>query len=82
MWILCNDCGITSNVYFHIIGHKCSGCGSYNTRSTSPPSQSRRAEPRPQTEMLSGTIESGVGASVGSLPEQMGRTLAAEMSAE
>lgn len=82
VWILCNDCGTTSDVYYHVIGHKCSGCGSYNTRSTCPPSQSRRAEPRPSMEMLSGAIGSSVASSVGTLPDQMGRTLAAEMSAE
>ncbi|KAK9124120.1 hypothetical protein Sjap_013722 [Stephania japonica] len=32
VWILCNDCGITSEVNFHIIAHKCPGCKSYNTR--------------------------------------------------
>ncbi|GBG70275.1 hypothetical protein CBR_g6402 [Chara braunii] len=30
--ILCNDCSARSNVNFHILGHKCSTCGSYNTR--------------------------------------------------
>jgi RING finger/CHY zinc finger protein 1 len=30
--ILCNDCHRESNVKFHIIGHKCLNCGSYNTR--------------------------------------------------
>uniref|UniRef100_A0A0E0NPM8 CHY-type domain-containing protein n=1 Tax=Oryza rufipogon TaxID=4529 RepID=A0A0E0NPM8_ORYRU len=34
IWILCNDCGTTSNVQFHILGHKCPGCSSYNTRQT------------------------------------------------
>lgn len=29
--ILCNDCNKTSNTKFHIIGHKCSFCNSYNT---------------------------------------------------
>ncbi|XP_026664536.1 E3 ubiquitin-protein ligase MIEL1 isoform X1 [Phoenix dactylifera] len=37
VWILCNDCNEASEVFFHIIGRKCSHCGSYNTRSTSPP---------------------------------------------
>ncbi|KAI0518638.1 hypothetical protein KFK09_006074 [Dendrobium nobile] len=32
VWILCNDCNGMSEVFFHIIGHKCSGCQSYNTR--------------------------------------------------
>ncbi|PIN03971.1 Ubiquitin--protein ligase [Handroanthus impetiginosus] len=31
-WILCNDCNCTTEVYFHIIGQKCSHCESYNTR--------------------------------------------------
>lgn len=30
--ILCNDCGDRSRVHFHILGHKCSRCGGYNTR--------------------------------------------------
>ncbi|XP_047316614.1 E3 ubiquitin-protein ligase MIEL1-like [Impatiens glandulifera] len=30
--ILCNDCNNNSQVLFHIIGHKCSHCKSYNTR--------------------------------------------------
>nr|XP_043635821.1 E3 ubiquitin-protein ligase MIEL1-like isoform X2 [Erigeron canadensis] len=30
--ILCNDCNNTSKVPFHIFGHKCSHCNSYNTR--------------------------------------------------
>lgn len=30
--ILCNDCHIKSNTNYHIIGHKCSDCYSYNTR--------------------------------------------------
>ncbi|KAK3150469.1 hypothetical protein QOZ80_3AG0233570 [Eleusine coracana subsp. coracana] len=34
IWILCNDCGTTSNVQFHILAHKCPGCSSYNTRQT------------------------------------------------
>ncbi|XP_020407717.1 E3 ubiquitin-protein ligase RZFP34 isoform X7 [Zea mays] len=34
VWILCNDCGVTSNVQFHILAHKCPGCSSYNTRQT------------------------------------------------
>ncbi|KAH7678821.1 RING finger and CHY zinc finger domain-containing protein 1 [Dioscorea alata] len=38
VWILCNDCNSTSEVVFHIIGHKCSRCGSYNTRKTAKPS--------------------------------------------
>ncbi|KNA24018.1 hypothetical protein SOVF_019950 [Spinacia oleracea] len=32
--ILCNDCSGTSRVKFHIFGHKCSQCNSYNTRVT------------------------------------------------
>ncbi|GAB4829688.1 E3 ubiquitin-protein ligase miel1 [Ancistrocladus abbreviatus] len=30
--ILCNDCSRNSRVFFHIFGHKCSHCRSYNTR--------------------------------------------------
>ncbi|KAG8496190.1 hypothetical protein CXB51_009505 [Gossypium anomalum] len=33
-WVLCNDCGATSNVQFHIVAHKCPSCESYNTRQT------------------------------------------------
>ncbi|XP_075641679.1 E3 ubiquitin-protein ligase MIEL1-like isoform X1 [Castanea sativa] len=35
--ILCNDCNNTSNVRYHILGHKCSHCNSYNTRRISTP---------------------------------------------
>lgn len=34
VWILCNDCGVTSEVNFHILAHKCRSCNSYNTRQT------------------------------------------------
>ncbi|KAL9992912.1 putative transcription factor C2H2 family [Helianthus debilis subsp. tardiflorus] len=37
IWILCNDCNDTTEVYFHILGHKCRHCRSYNTRSIAPP---------------------------------------------
>ncbi|XP_047157925.1 E3 ubiquitin-protein ligase MIEL1-like isoform X2 [Vigna umbellata] len=37
VWILCNDCNDTTEVYFHIIGHKCGHCNSYNTRAIAPP---------------------------------------------
>lgn len=30
--ILCNDCNKKSETKFHIIGHKCQDCGSYNTK--------------------------------------------------
>ncbi|KAK2996982.1 hypothetical protein RJ639_025356 [Escallonia herrerae] len=30
--ILCNDCGLPSEVKYHIIGQKCPNCKSYNTR--------------------------------------------------
>ncbi|KAL4441825.1 hypothetical protein ABPG77_003741 [Micractinium sp. CCAP 211/92] len=30
--ILCNDCSHSSTVAFHLLGLKCSSCGSYNTR--------------------------------------------------
>ncbi|KAL9247191.1 hypothetical protein vseg_020648 [Gypsophila vaccaria] len=32
--ILCNDCSSISTVNFHIFGHKCSQCNSYNSRVT------------------------------------------------
>ncbi len=32
--ILCNDCSQRSTAPFHVLGHKCPGCGSYNTRRT------------------------------------------------
>ncbi|KAJ0783842.1 putative Zinc finger, CHY-type, Zinc finger, CTCHY-type, Zinc finger, CTCHY-type superfamily [Helianthus annuus] len=32
VWILCNDCENISRVQFHIVGHKCDKCKSYNTR--------------------------------------------------
>ncbi|KAL0375016.1 UNVERIFIED_CONTAM: E3 ubiquitin-protein ligase RZFP34 [Sesamum radiatum] len=34
VWILCNDCGETSEVNYHILAHKCLNCKSYNTRQT------------------------------------------------
>ncbi|KAB2622419.1 RING finger and CHY zinc finger domain-containing protein 1-like [Pyrus ussuriensis x Pyrus communis] len=34
VWILCNYCGETSQVNFHIVAHKCLKCKSYNTRKT------------------------------------------------
>ncbi|KAF2307462.1 hypothetical protein GH714_028888 [Hevea brasiliensis] len=34
VWILCNDCGETSEVIFHIVAQKCLRCNSYNTRQT------------------------------------------------
>ncbi|PWZ56429.1 E3 ubiquitin-protein ligase MIEL1 [Zea mays] len=34
VWILCNDCSATSSVRFHVLGHKCPACSSYNTRET------------------------------------------------
>lgn len=30
--ILCNDCGGAGSAPFHVLGHKCGDCGSYNTR--------------------------------------------------
>ena len=30
--ILCNDCSASSTVMFNLVAHKCSSCGSYNTR--------------------------------------------------
>jgi len=30
--LLCNDCGGRGAVRFHVLGHKCGACGSYNTR--------------------------------------------------
>ncbi|TXG63509.1 hypothetical protein EZV62_010503 [Acer yangbiense] len=35
--ILCNDCNSTSKAPFHILGHKCRQCNSYNTRRISTP---------------------------------------------
>ncbi|XP_044493115.1 E3 ubiquitin-protein ligase MIEL1 [Mangifera indica] len=35
--ILCNDCNTTSKAPFHILGHKCLHCDSYNTRRISAP---------------------------------------------
>ncbi|WOL09904.1 E3 ubiquitin-protein ligase [Canna indica] len=32
--ILCNDCGIKSDVHYHVLAHKCPRCSSYNTRQT------------------------------------------------
>lgn len=34
VWILCNDCGKTSKVHFHVLAQKCLNCKSYNTRQT------------------------------------------------
>ncbi|CAN4117148.1 unnamed protein product [Withania somnifera] len=34
VWILCNDCTQTSEVNFHMVGHKCPSCKSYNTKKT------------------------------------------------
>ncbi|XP_019179279.1 PREDICTED: E3 ubiquitin-protein ligase MIEL1-like isoform X2 [Ipomoea nil] len=34
VWILCNDCGTSSEVQFHIFAQKCPSCKSYNTRQT------------------------------------------------
>ncbi|KAF6167680.1 hypothetical protein GIB67_017175 [Kingdonia uniflora] len=32
VWILCNDCGSTSEIQYHFVAHKCISCKSYNTR--------------------------------------------------
>nr|GEW54372.1 E3 ubiquitin-protein ligase MIEL1 [Tanacetum cinerariifolium] len=37
VWILCNDCNDTTEVFFHIVGQKCRHCRSYNTRTIAPP---------------------------------------------
>jgi RING finger/CHY zinc finger protein 1 len=29
--VLCNDCSAKSTVKFHVLGHKCAQCRSYNT---------------------------------------------------
>ena len=29
--ILCNDCGVQSETFFHVVALKCKNCGSYNT---------------------------------------------------
>ncbi|KAG6772731.1 hypothetical protein POTOM_024151 [Populus tomentosa] len=34
VWILCNDCGKSSEVQFHVVAQKCLNCKSYNTRQT------------------------------------------------
>ncbi|KAH1244872.1 putative E3 ubiquitin-protein ligase RZFP34 [Glycine max] len=34
VWILCNDCGKSSHVQFHLVAQKCLNCKSYNTRET------------------------------------------------
>ncbi|XP_015874181.1 probable E3 ubiquitin-protein ligase RZFP34 isoform X1 [Ziziphus jujuba] len=34
VWILCNDCGKTSHVDYHVVAQKCPNCRSYNTRQT------------------------------------------------
>jgi hypothetical protein len=34
VWILCNDCGKTSEVQFNVVAQKCLNCKSYNTRQT------------------------------------------------
>ncbi|TXG58430.1 hypothetical protein EZV62_016259 [Acer yangbiense] len=34
VWILCNDCGESSEVNYHILAHKCKKCNSYNSRQT------------------------------------------------
>ncbi|KAA0038782.1 E3 ubiquitin-protein ligase MIEL1 isoform X2 [Cucumis melo var. makuwa] len=34
VWILCNDCGTTSKVQYHVVAQKCLNCKSYNTRQT------------------------------------------------
>ncbi|KAJ0977865.1 hypothetical protein J5N97_013339 [Dioscorea zingiberensis] len=35
--ILCNDCGVNSDVQFHIVAQKCLNCNSYNTRQIEKP---------------------------------------------
>ncbi len=37
VWILCNDCGASNEVMYHIVAHKCTSCSSYNTRLTRGP---------------------------------------------
>ncbi|KAG9459793.1 hypothetical protein H6P81_004301 [Aristolochia fimbriata] len=37
VWILCNDCNDTTEVYYHIIGQKCGHCNSFNTRTIRSP---------------------------------------------
>ncbi|KAF9607595.1 hypothetical protein IFM89_037523 [Coptis chinensis] len=34
VWILCNDCGASSEVQFHVVAQKCMSCNSYNIRQT------------------------------------------------
>ncbi|KAL6842331.1 hypothetical protein ACP4OV_027758 [Aristida adscensionis] len=47
--ILCNDCNTRSSVPFHLLGHKCPGCSSYNTRETmtGPPEPAAAAAAAP-----------------------------------
>lgn len=30
--LLCNDCNTRFETAFHVVGHKCTSCGGYNTR--------------------------------------------------
>lgn len=41
VWILCNDCGASSEVLFHVIALQCTSCKSYNTRQTKGPLPNR-----------------------------------------
>ncbi len=54
--IICNDCQARSTVSFHVLGMKCSSCGSYNTAQdggliAAPPVDARQTlEEEPNTE--------------------------------
>lgn len=72
VWILCNDCGTTSDVNYHVIGQKCPECGSYNTRSTCAPSTGRLAEPMSPDGVSPESVGPSISTSVGSLQNEMG----------
>mmetsp|Transcript_98789 Transcript_98789/g.205933 ORF Transcript_98789/g.205933 Transcript_98789/m.205933 type:complete len:342 (+) Transcript_98789:68-1093(+) len=46
--IICNDCRFSGKVCYHVLGHKCLDCGSYNTRQTQTQTQSSSAEEHEQ----------------------------------
>uniref|UniRef100_A0A8C2H882 Ring finger and CHY zinc finger domain containing 1 n=1 Tax=Cyprinus carpio TaxID=7962 RepID=A0A8C2H882_CYPCA len=53
--IICNDCQTRCTVSFHVLGMKCSSCGSYNTAQdggliAAPPSADQTLEEEPNTE--------------------------------
>ncbi|PSS06442.1 E3 ubiquitin-protein like [Actinidia chinensis var. chinensis] len=46
--ILCNDCNNPSKAFFHILGHKCGRCSSYNTRVIAGTDDDRQPDPADQ----------------------------------